>query len=358
VDRGLDSSAMADRKPSPPPEDDALATRVLGGGVRAGRAIAGATGVDRALDTAAEEAIVRALDSPAVERAAIRLADEGRLEEILVAAADHVDVEGMVSKTIDSDAADRIWREILASDKAQMLVERVAEAPEVRAAIAQQGFGLISDIGRQVSRLTEGLDDLLERLAHKILPGQGDAESEAEEAGFVTRLVAFAIDIALIVGALSLSGAVLSALIPFAFGDGDGLPGWAIATLLALGFVFGAALFANFWYLVGQTPGMRFLGIRLVADGGGDVSYKMAVRRSYMLPLAIAAAGLGVLAILVNPKRQGWHDRFAHTVVIYDESSAPWSGMEGGRPQLEGRKRRHFRDRKLEEPADTDQPAA
>lgn len=339
---------MADRKPSPPPGDDPLATRVLGSGVRAGRAIAGATGVDRALDTAAEEAIVQALDSPAVERAVIRLAEEGRLEEVLIAAAAHVDVEGLVGKALDSEASDRIWREILASDKAQMLVERVAEAPEVRAAIAQQGFGLISDIGRQVSRLTEGLDDLLERVAHKLLPGQGDPDSEAEEAGFVTRLVAFAIDIALIVGALSLSGAVISALIPFAFGDGDGLPTWALVVLLVLGFGFGAAVFANFWYLVGQTPGMRFLGIRLVADGGGDVSYRMAVRRAYVLPLAIASAGLGVLAILVNPKRQGWHDRFAHTVVIYDESSAPWSGIEGGRPQLEGRTRRHLRDRKRE----------
>ena len=348
---------MADRKPSPPPGDDPLATRVLGGGVRAGRALAGATGVDRALDTAAEEAIVQALDSPAVERAVLRLADEGRLEEVLVAAAAHVDVEGLVSKAIDSDAADRVWEQILASDKAQMLVERVAEAPEVRAAIAQQGFGLISDIGHQVSRLTEGLDDLLERLAHKLLPGQGDPEAEAEEAGFVTRLVAFAIDIALFVGALLLGGAVLSAIVPFAFGDGDGLPSWAIVTLLAAGFVLGAALFANFWYLVGQTPGMRFLGIRLVAEGGGEVPYKMAVRRAYSLPVAIAAAGLGVLAILVNPKRQGWHDRFAHTVVIYDESSAPWSGMEGGRPQLEGRKRRHLRDRKLEGGAEADQPA-
>ena len=54
--------------------------------------------------------------------------------------------------------------QILASDKAQMLVERIAEAPEVRAAIAQQGFGLITDIGRQVSKITEALDDVAERL--------------------------------------------------------------------------------------------------------------------------------------------------------------------------------------------------
>lgn len=344
---------MADRKPSSSHGDDPLATRVLEGGVRAGRAIAGATGVDRAFDTAAEEAIVQALDSPAVERAVIRLAEEGRLEEVLIAAAAHVDVEGLVTKALDSDASDRIWEEILASDKAQMLVERVAEAPEVRAAIAQQGFGLISDIGRQISRLTEGVDDVLERIAHRIVPGHGDPEAEAEEAGFMTRLVAFAIDVALIWGALLLGGAVLSAILPFAFGDDGGLPTWAIAILAVLGFLFGAVLFVNFWYLVGQTPGMRFLGIRLVADGGAEISYRSAVRRAFMLPIAIVVAGLGVLAILINPKRQGWHDRFADTVVIYDEDSAPWSGIEGGRPQLEGRTRRHRSDLKAERRGET-----
>jgi uncharacterized RDD family membrane protein YckC len=344
---------MADPPSKEPRNDDAFATRVLGRGVRAGQALAGATGVDRALDVAAEEAIVRALESPAVERAIIRLAEEGKLEEVLERAAASLDVEDLVGRAIESDAADRIWREILASDKAQMLVERVAEAPEVRAAIAQQGFGLISDIGRQVSRLTEHVDDVLERVAHRLTPGSGDPEAEAEEAGFMTRLVAFAIDVALIVGALSLSGAILSAVLPFAFGEGDGLPVWAIVALGVGGYVFGAAVFLNFWYLVGQTPGMRFLGIRLVADGGGDISYRMALRRAWALPLGVLALGLGVLSIMVDPKRKGWHDKAAHTVVIYDESSAPWSGMEGGRPQLHGRTRRHRSDLKAERRGET-----
>jgi uncharacterized RDD family membrane protein YckC len=349
---------MAERPPSPPHDhgDDPFAGRVLGAGFRAGRGLAGATGVDRALDAAAEEAIVRALESPAVERAIVRLAKEGRLEEVIEAAAAGLDVEGMVKEAIESDAADRIWVEILASDKAQMLVQRVAEAPEVRAAIAQQGFGLISDIGRQISRLTEGLDDLLERFVHKLLPGQGDPEAEAEEAGFVTRLIAFSIDIALIFGALSIGGAVVSAVIPFAFGDGDGLPGWAIALLAVGGFLFGCFVFVNFWYLVGQTPGMRFLGIRVIAEDGGEISYRMALRRAWALPLSIVVAGLGVLAILANSKRQGWHDRLAHTVVIYDENSAPWSGIEGGRPQLEGRRRRYRSDLKAERRAGSGKP--
>ncbi len=340
---------MADSSPTPPRDgDDPVASRVFGGGLRAGRRIAGATGVDRALDAAAEEAIVRALESPGVERAIVRLAEEGRLEQVIESAAAGLDVENLVKEAIDSDAADRIWEEILASDKAQMLVERVAEAPEVRAAIAQQGFGLISDIGRQISRLTEGLDDLLERVAHRLRPGSGDPEAETDEAGFVTRLVAFGIDVALIFFTLSISASIISSVIPFAFGDGNGLPGWVIAALIVIGFLIGGALFINFWYLVGQTPGMRFLGIRVIVDDGGQVSYRMAWRRAWTLALSILPFGLGVLAILLSPRRQGWHDRAAHTVVIYDENSAPWSGVEDDRSQLSGQGRRHRADLRRE----------
>ena len=71
----------------------------------------------------------------------------------------------MTRPAIESEVSDRVWEEILASNKAQMLVERVAEAPEVRAAIAQQGFGLVTDIGRQVSKITEALDDAAIRAA-------------------------------------------------------------------------------------------------------------------------------------------------------------------------------------------------
>ena len=332
---------MADRKPSTPQGDDPLATRVLGGGVRAGRALADATGVNRAFDTAAEEAIVQALDSPAVERAVIRLADEGRLEEVLVVAAAHVDVEGLVSKAIDSDAADRIWEEILASDKAQMLVERVAEAPEVRAAIAQQGFGLVSDIGRAIARLTEGLDDVLERIAHGVLRRK-EAEAETDQAGFVTRVVAFGIDIALIFGLLTLTSALIALIVPFAFGDGDGLPTWGIVVLAVIVLGIGATLFVDFWYLVGQTPGMRFLGIRVVSEDRTPIQFGQSVRRVLAIPLALIPFGLGFLAILVSPERRGWHDKMAHTVVIYDDTAAPWS-TGGNAPRIEGRRRRHGR---------------
>jgi uncharacterized RDD family membrane protein YckC len=303
-----------------------IASRVVGSGVRAGQRLAGATGVERALDVAAEEALVRALESPAIERALARLADEGRLEEVLERVVAEADAEALVSRAIDSEAADRIWTQILASEKAQMLVERVAEAPEVRAAIAQQGFGLITDIGSRVSKLTEALDDAAEDALLGLIRRSGQ-EAETNQVGLITRGVAAAIDLALFAGLLSLVSGLFASIVPVAFGSPDGLPAVAVAGLGVLGFLLVGLVFVTFWSLVGQTPGMRFLGIRLDVDGSDEIGLRRSVRRLLAVPVALLPLGLGFLAIIPSAQRRGWHDRIAGTDVVYDESRAPWSAM-------------------------------
>ncbi len=283
--------------------------------------LAGASGLERAV----EEAIVRTVESGAVIQAVERIVEDGRLQRAIERSIDPELVEAAVRRAIESEVSDRVWAEILAGEKAQMLVERVAEAPEVRAAIAQQGFGLISDIGRQVSRITEKLDDVLERLVHGVLR-IGDPEAESNQAGLVTRGVAFAIDLALLVGFISIVSGLLSSIIPALFGDrSQGLPGAAIAGLTVAGLLFGAGVFVSFWTLVGQTPGMRFLGIRLQHGGRNEIGLRRALLRAAAFPLALLPAGLGLLWILGSPRRQGWQDAIAGTEVIYDQASAPWS---------------------------------
>jgi uncharacterized RDD family membrane protein YckC len=317
-----------------------LASRIIGTGARGARAVAGATGVDHALDAAVEEAIVRAMESPAVERALIRLAEEGRLQEALERAIAEADVEDTVRRALETDVSDRVWEQILASDKVQMLVERIAEAPEVRAAIAQQGFGLIADIGRQVSRLTEALDDVAERVAHTVFR-RGDHDAETNQAGLVTRLTGFAIDAALVGAVLSLGAGLFASIIPFAFGDVNGLSTLAAVLLAIAAFSTAGLIFVTFWSLVGQTPGMRFLGIRIVVAGTGssEIGLRRALERWLMIPVAALPLGLGFLAILVSSDRRGWHDVVAGTEVIYDETSAPWSTAPREWARGKGRKR-------------------
>lgn len=287
--------------------------------------LAAGTGLERAVAGVVEETIVRTVESDAVIQAIERIVEDGRLQKAIENAIDPEMVEEAVRRAIRSEVSDRIWEDILASDKAQMLVERVAEAPEVRAAIAQQGFGLITDIGRQVSKITEALDDGLERAAHALLR-RGDHEAETNQAGLATRGVAFAIDVGLLLAFLSIVSGLFSSIIPTVFGDRTGgLSALAIVLVSIVGFSFGAGVFVTFWTLIGQTPGMRFLGIRVQHHGSNDIPFRTALWRVLAIPLSVLPFGLGFLAILVSPTRRGWHDRIAGTEVIYDEASAPWS---------------------------------
>jgi uncharacterized RDD family membrane protein YckC len=311
------------------PRSRTPAARVLEAGARGAGRLAGATGVDKAIEEATEEAIVRALRSPAVERAIVRVLEEqnavGRAVEQALTSDEMAEA---IVNAIDSDVADRVWAELLAGPKVQMLVERIAEAPEVRAAIAQQGVGLITDVGRRLTALTEYVDDAAERLVHGMLNRPGH-EAETNQVGLVTRALAGVIDLALIGALLSIGSGLLASIVPAITGDGDGLSIWGVLTFGVVGFLIGSAIFVAFWALVGQTPGMRFLSIHLDAGGSREIGLRRALRRIVAVPLSLLPLGLGFLAILLSPERRGWHDRIAGTMVLYDEEAerAPWSQL-------------------------------
>jgi hypothetical protein len=142
--------------------------RLLTAGAKGAERMAHVAGVDRALDEAVEEAIVRALRSPAIRRALERALEDATAPS----EQDSEEIAHVVRRALSSEVADQIWAEVLASEQAQMLVERIASAPEVRAAIAAQGAGLITDMGIRLTKITEALDDALERVV------RSDDESE------------------------------------------------------------------------------------------------------------------------------------------------------------------------------------
>ena len=275
--------------------------------------------MDVVAEDAIEEAIVRALRSPAVERALVRVIERNAVQDAIQRALTSDEVAEAVVTALDSQLADRVWEEILASDKAQMLVERIAEAPEVRAAIADQGVGLITDVGRRLTKITEALDDSAERLAQKIV-GRSGEETETDQVGLVTRGLAAGVDLAIVALVLALGSRLLDAVVL----GGDGMP---VALAVALALLCGAAFFVAFWSLIGQTPGMRFLSIRLSVDGSREVGLPRALVRILAVPLALLPLGAGVLWVLISTTRRGWHDHLAGTTVVYDTRTevAPWA---------------------------------
>ena len=189
--------------------DKSPVSRVLSAGAKGADRVAHAAGVDRALDQAVEEAIVRALRSPAVIRAIERALES----DAVTAELRSEEIRHVVRRALESDGAANAWKEILESEQAQMLVERVAGAPEIRAAIASQSAGLITDIGVRLTIITEGLDDAMERIVRP-----RDPDSETDQAGLATRLVAAGVDLGLLLAGYSLISSGLRRWIPGVFG--------------------------------------------------------------------------------------------------------------------------------------------
>jgi uncharacterized RDD family membrane protein YckC len=301
-----------------------LSARLLGVGVRGARGIGRATGFDRTLELAAEEAIVGAIESEAVERAMARVMRGPVVEEAMQGAIESDAVKRAILEAMDSDLVDEVWRRLLASEEAQQLVERIAGAPELRAAISAQGAGLLDDLGRTVGRLARRFDDEFERIVRRVLFRTRRVEP-TDHAGAVSRALAFAID-AVFINLSFTAIAALVTLVDNVFGgSAGGGSNFAIAAGSLTWLLLSGTYFIGFWTLAGQTPGMRFLGVRL---GGGRIPLGRAIRRMFGLGISIFFLGLPFLGIVFRQSRRGFADRIAATEVVYDQRRpvpAPWS---------------------------------
>jgi uncharacterized RDD family membrane protein YckC len=311
-----------------------LSARLLGVGVRGARSVGKATGIDRAVEVAAEEAIVGAIESDAVERAIARVLNGPAVEEAVEGAIESEAVKRALIEAMDSELVDEVWRKLLASEEAQQLVERIAGAPELRAAISAQGAGMIEDIGRTIGKIARDLDSTFERIVRRIF-FRKPRPVPTTRAGFVSRAIAYVIDGVFVnLGFTALFA--LIALVDNAIGGGSGGSSYAIAIGSTVWVAMGSLYLVSFWALAGQTPGMRFVGIRL---SSGRLSVRRGLGRMLGLYLSVVTLGIGFLGVVFRENRRGWEDRFAGVDVIYDErrpAPAPWSqGTPVGSEALE-----------------------
>jgi uncharacterized RDD family membrane protein YckC len=259
---------------------------VVRAGWRASRGVARRLGLDRAVDRSVD----RALDSESAARATERL--------------------------LDNETTKRVWEKVLESEEAQRLVERVAEAPEVRAAIARQGVGLLEDLRRGVREAARRIDTVCEDVARGIVrrPRRGDRPIYA---GAFSRLLALAIDGAVVYGSLLLLSAAIAFLISI-FQSGDQHAGTVV---IALGFfawsLIAIAYMVIFWSGAGRTPGMSFVALRMLSEDGETVRTGQALRRTLWLPISALPLLLGFAGVLYDHERRGWPDRRARTIVCY-----------------------------------------
>jgi uncharacterized RDD family membrane protein YckC len=133
--------------------------------------------------------------------------------------------------------------------------------------------------------------------------GQG----RAELAGLGYRLLAQIIDLFWLLPLSFLLGAIAS----FVNGGRISLGGEVMAN------VIGALLVITFWVERQGTPGKLVLGLRIVdADTGATPPLSRLVIRYVGYLVSAIPLGLGYLWAIWDPRRQGWHDKMAGTLVI------------------------------------------
>ena len=142
-----------------------------------------------------------------------------------------------------------------------------------------------------------------------------------EYAGFVTRAIAFAIDVALIDLAAAFVAIVVGLGIS-AFNLSDTVVTIAVVVGGLAFLAWSIGYFATFWSTTGQTPGAHVMGVRVVcAKGGEPVHLWTAVVRLAGMLLAALPLFAGFLLILIDDRRRGLQDRLARTVVVYSSNA-------------------------------------
>ncbi len=128
--------------------------------------------------------------------------------------------------------------------------------------------------------------------------GSHEQQVYAEVQGFGIRLVAYLIDFVILI--------TIDIVLRLAFGDAGA----------ALAILAGAMYTIGFWYAVGATPGKMALGLQVVREDGSPLGLGACFLRYVGYIVSGLALGLGFLWIIWDPKKQGWSDKIAGTLVV------------------------------------------
>lgn len=144
----------------------------------------------------------------------------------------------------------------------------------------------------------------------------GWMSSQGRYSGAVSRLAAYAIDIAVSSGLFALGLAVVSYVINLVSRNPVSLNRHNIV----IACIFAAWQFFYFgysWAANGKTFGMAVLGIRVVRADGKTLDPWRGVVRALVFPLSFLLFGLGFVSILLQREHRALQDFIAGTAVVY-----------------------------------------
>jgi uncharacterized RDD family membrane protein YckC len=264
--------------------------------------IVAAPETSRTIEHVLEQPAPRALNGESIEVLTRRLLESPTFERVLRDAGESRVVQELLDDAVHSEAVQRAVEEILVG-------------PAVRRAVARETNTFSSELTARVRERARQLDDRAESFARRIFRRPPRTASAAESySGLASRGGAFVIDAAITHFAVLVLGALLGFLVSLTAISADG---WLVATLAGAGWaLFVTAYLVFFWTSVGQTPGMRVLGIRVTDAHGRLPGAGRSFVRVLGTALAIIPLFAGFLPTLFDAQRRALQDFLAGTVVV------------------------------------------
>ncbi len=141
---------------------------------------------------------------------------------------------------------------------------------------------------------------------------------EGRTAGFISRMLAFFVDLVVVGGILALGGslAVLFDTMLEQLGIAPRI-GASTVYIYLVPFIIGS-YFVVMWSLVGRTVGKWFMGVRVVGVDGRPPTSGRSIVRFLGYGISAVALWIGYLWIIVDDERRAWHDHLAKTWVVYE----------------------------------------
>lgn len=258
-------------------------------------------------------------------------AETGRREEAHSRAVAEASLSGLMQRSVS---------DLTQNEGVQVLVQQVVQS---------QSTGLLEEIIEEIrERLVSRDASLWRRLPRATTPPFREAYLHRRPllaalpgvertlaghyAGVVSRLVALLVDLSLLMAALSLATTFINALLSLfnvesllgRFIPTGGLPaglGAAVTGLIGTLLIVSYGIIA--WSLNGQTIGGLLVGVRVVRADGRRLSFGRAALRMLGSYLSGLLLFVGFLWSLIDRQRQGWHDKLAGSVVVYDWPAVP-----------------------------------
>jgi uncharacterized RDD family membrane protein YckC len=291
--------------------------------------VSGSLVLDHVLAGPLPEAVARSLvEHRVVRRVVSEMLATAELDETLAALLEEKRTEDLVRRAVSSPAVERLILEgaesglatelterMVRSPQFRRLLEGVLSSPEIRSALTQQTTSLVAELVGSLRHKAVQLDD---RVASRTQRPESTADGESiQYAGITTRGIALCVDAAL-TQVVFLIGGALTGLIASLFGSLR--PEWLVAALAGGAWLLLVGMyFVVFWSVLGQTPGMRLMRLRVQTAGGRPPGVGRSLLRLVGLVFAIVPLFGGIVPVLFDHRRRALHDFVAGTVVVYDE---------------------------------------